>query len=140
MSSPELGKSLRTTVSYLLIVAVLACPYLCLGEASGAPVASCKADHCRCPHNGDRSGREAPQSPADESGDCLCYGAIVDGLRSVDLDYSPAVAVTWLDGDSLLSPIGTSLALGAISFEQPHQFPPLSSGRDVCALTCALLF
>jgi hypothetical protein len=32
----------------------------------------------------------------------------------------------------------THLSLTAVSFESPHQFPPFSSGRDVCALTCTL--
>jgi hypothetical protein len=67
--------------------------------------------------------------------DCLCHGAIFDGSRTDDNESLSPPVINWvLD---VASPF-TNLSLAAVSFEPPHQFPPFSTGRDVCALTCTL--
>jgi len=67
--------------------------------------------------------------------DCLCHGAIFDGSRIADEEWTSSPAINWL---LEVAPSSTNLSLAAVSFEPPHQFPPFSTGRDVCALTCTL--
>ena len=127
----------RFTTSYLLITLVLNCPYLCLGEAVGATGAAFQPGGCSCGEHNNPSGGETPQPSDENEPDCLCQGAIIDCVRSVELDSSLSLAIDWLIDDAILS--STTLTLADTSSEPPHHFPPFSIGRDVCVLTCALL-
>lgn len=127
---------LRIATSYILIVIVLTSPPLCLGEAASAMGARNDAGGCSCASHRDHSSGENPE-PSDESEpDCLCQGAIVD-VRGTELDLPATIVVDWLISDIDLS--STALSLSETSSGPPHQFPPLSTGRDVCILSCALL-
>ncbi len=58
-------------------------------------------------------------------------------VRVTELDLPGTSVADWLINDVDLS--STALSLSETSSGPPHQFPPLSTGRDVCMLTCALL-
>ena len=126
---------MQTAVSKLLIALVLICPYLCLDEAVGAVVASYPTSSCCCHDQEESSGDKTPESPNDSDSDCLCHGAIFDGSRVSDDELMSSPAFNWLFE---VTSAPTNLSLADVSFEPPHQFPPFSSGRDVCMLTCTL--
>lgn len=128
---------LRITTSYLLICIVLISPQLCLGESASAIGVPCAAGGCSCGEHPGHSSDETPRPSDENEPDCLCRGAIVDGARSTESDWSLQLAVDWLIDDAILSTAALSLADSCS--EPPHQFPPFSTGRDVCVLTCALL-
>jgi hypothetical protein len=68
----------------------------------------------------------------------MCHGAIADGgVRAIDLEMSMPLAVSWFFTDTVCN--STSSTVSYLIFETPHHFPPFSTGRDVCALTCAFL-
>lgn len=131
----SLGLMLRPATTHLLIALVLICPYLCLGEAVGGLVAPCQTHVCSCNQQEDSSSDKTPESPNDSDPDCLCHGAIFDASRSADDELASSVAMCWL---LEVASAPTNLSLAAVSFESPHQFPPFSTGRDVCMLTCTL--
>ncbi|HUG67145.1 MAG TPA: hypothetical protein VMM76_05315 [Pirellulaceae bacterium] len=125
----------KTSIAHLLIAIVLICPYLCLGGETGSESASRVTVGCTCcSDHPEQPGGETPRSPADQDTDCLCHGAIFDGSRTDDSELSRPTINWVLDVASTF----TNLSLAAVSFEPPHQFPPFSTGRDVCALTCTL--
>ena len=122
-------------IAHLIIAVVLACPYLCMGHVFGSTSTICETG-CGCSHT---QPQENPTEPAEHAHDCLCQGAVVDGeLRSVDFEFSAPLSI-----DCLVADVAFSIPKGAmysnIGFESPHSFPPFSTGRDVCALTCTLL-
>jgi len=124
-------------LAYLLIVVVLRCPYCCLGEAAGAPVAHSPTDGCSYSLEHDSSDGHTPSLPCNCDHDCFCHGAIVDCLRLAELDGPTSLSAHWLcKGEELFS---TNLAWATPSFEPFHHFPSRSTGRDVCALKRALL-
>ena len=128
----------KASVAYLLIATVMVCPYLCLGEDAEAVDACATQVRCSCsdePANGDKV---PPESPDDEGRDCLCQGAI----EAVKADDSSCCA------DELLlcrmSPLELDLSrpsYACSTLESGHSvhFPPLSSGREICALVNARL-
>jgi hypothetical protein len=126
---------LRTTTSHLLIATLLICPYLCLGEAAGAIGASHHKGGCSCTRHADQSSRETPQPCDENEPDCLCHGAIIGGVRSAELEISAVLSINWLVDDTHLSSIKISSADACF---EPH-FPPHSTGREICMLTCVLL-
>ncbi|REJ65704.1 MAG: hypothetical protein DWQ31_17355 [Planctomycetota bacterium] len=128
---------LRIATSHLLFAIVLMSPYLCLGEAAGAISAPHQGGGCSCAKHNHESGGETPQPSDENEPDCLCRGAIMDGVRSTELDSSMPLTVVWLIDDAVLAP--TAISLADTSSEPPHQFPPFSTGWDICVLTCALL-
>jgi len=70
----------------------------------------------------------------------MCRGASIDSLRTAEVGFSSPLTINRLfEGASLSATNFSFLSLAAIAFESPCQFPPLSSGRDVCVLTCTLL-
>lgn len=126
---------LRPATTLLLITLVLICPYMCLGEAVGQAVAPCQTSTCRCNDQEESSNDKTPESPSDSDSDCLCHGAIFDGSRIADDELVSSPAINWL---LVVASSPTNLSSAAVAFESPHQFPPFSSGRDVCMLTCTL--
>ena len=128
---------LRFLTSYLLIAIVLICPQICLGGITGSTGTSCRAGGCCCTDHDDPSGEQTPQRSDESTPDCLCRGAIMDGVRMTELDSATPLAIGWLFDDAILSSIAHSWAV--TSSEPPDRFPRLSTGRDICVLTCALL-
>ena len=126
---------IRTSVTCLLIAVVLTCPYFCLGEAVGEVLAP--GYGCGCFHNQCQPSDKTPDAPSQNDSDCFCQGAISDGVRSVEFDLELSLHVDWIDGTMLTA--ATPASFVDASAEPPHHFPPFSTGRDVCALTCALL-
>ncbi len=122
-------------IAHLIIAVVLACPYFCMGHVSGSTSAICETG-CGCSHS---QSQENPGEPVDHAPDCLCQGAVVDGeVRSADFEFSVPLSVNWLVTD--ITFLGPRCSVpSCIAFESPHSFPPFSSGRDVCALTCTFL-
>ena len=128
---------LHRITPYWLITLLLACPFFCMGNAFGACFMSCHADSCCCTQDTGQSGEEAPPSPSGNDSDCLCHGAVMGGRSTTQTDCSMCLTNRWLmDGPVLFS---SDLSLTAVSLEPPHQFPPFSMGRDLCALTGVLL-
>ena len=122
-------------IAYLIVAAVLACPYVCMAHASGSTSAICESG-CGCSHS---QPRENPGEPADHTPDCLCQGAVVDGeVRAADFEFTVPLSVNWLVADIVILSSRCSVS-SRIAFESQHSFPPFSSGRDVCALTCSFL-
>ena len=126
---------IRLATTYLLIAVVLICPYMCLGESVLGAVAHCQQNACCCDDEENSSGDQTPESPNERDEDCLCHGAIFDASRSADDELTSPTTMQWL---LEVASAPTNLSLAAVSFEPPHQFPPFSTGRDVCALTCTL--
>ncbi len=121
-------------ITHLLITVVLACPYLCLGEARDSVGSTCTSG-CGCSQNPPAD--ESPE-PSDDDPDCLCHGAVVDAdVRIANLDLVTPLTLSWLVANSTMG--STSTVLARFDFEQPLHFPPFSTGRDVCALTCTRL-
>lgn len=122
-------------IAHLIIVVVLACPYFCMGHVAGSTSAICESG-CGCSHG---QSQDSPGEPADPAPDCLCQGAVVDGeVRSTDIELSVPHSVNGLACDIAL--VGRTCSVSSrIAFESPHSFPPFSTGRDVCALTCTFL-
>ena len=127
---------IRLATTYLLIAVVLACPYQCLGEPVREASAPGQKSTCCCDDQHHSPGEETPQSPNECDEHCLCQGAIFDGSRMADDDLISSIAMQCVL--EFTSP-AIQPSLVALSFESPHQFPPFSTGRDVCALTCTLL-
>jgi hypothetical protein len=126
---------IRLATTYLLMAVVLICPYMCLGEAVHGAVAPCQKAACCGEDQDDSSSDRMPESPTERDKDCLCHGAIFDASRSADDELTWPATMQWL---LEVASTPTNLSLAAVSFELPHQFPPFSTGRDVCALTCTL--
>lgn len=135
----------RVFISLLMLVQVLACPFLDCGECRGACAARCVAadeacdDCCKsesavCEHETDPCDDPVcPDNPGPLG--CLCGGAV-----QTDVVDCPDLLA---GGEHLALPNVTlsenSLRLVAMSAELsiegcPH-FPPLITGTSVCALT-----
>ncbi|MCA9247578.1 MAG: hypothetical protein KDA42_10695 [Planctomycetales bacterium] len=122
--------------THLSIAIVLVCPYLCLGSAEGCSTADVQKDKCCCHCDSREANDDAPPTPRDSGPDCLCHGAVIDGAK-IELQ-------TFADDSALVATLylPTSMFVEAQSVAvSPHpcHFPPGSSGRDLCALNCALL-
>lgn len=129
----------RAILIHSLVLLILACPYLCLAELVAAvserAESSC-CGQCRC---GDESSRSAPgnEDSNRDAGNCFCHGAIMDGSRNVAVPADGAPL-----GVPLLA-VNPGVLCGALPAAPRDpaacHFPPCSSGRDICALVCALL-
>lgn len=126
---------IRLATNYLLIAVVLTCPYQCLGEEVHETTAPGQRSTCCCGDQDQSTGDETPQAPNERDEDCLCRGAIFDASRVADDDLNTPMA---MPGTLEVTSPANQPSLAALSFESPHQFPPFSTGRDVCALTCTL--
>jgi len=123
---------IRLATNNLLILVVLICPYQCLGESVLGALEPHQEVACCCGEQQDASNDQAPALPHDCDEDCLCRGAICDASRTTDHELAATAVVLWTEASAMdLSRVGVCL-------ESPHQFPPFSTGRDVCALTCTL--
>ncbi len=134
---------LRFATSILLCQIVIVCPYLCLGEltlVSGEttvnPCGCCASQGTRDTKgaNGEQKRGQTPLPANGNDSDCLCKGAIMDVVRSVDFEPGTPLTVDWITDDSANS--SDSISMAETSSQPPHSFPPLSTGRDICALIC----
>jgi len=132
-----LEDTLHATLTHLLIFVVLSCPFLCRGVESSVSAPTCESHCCKCSETKSPADDQTPSPTNGSDSDCFCQGAIFDGRRPVDIDEAAPPVIARLFYDSVL-PIDAIAVVGH-SFESPHQFPPLSTGRDVCTLKCALL-
>lgn len=127
---------LRSCVTQLLVVLVVICPYFCLGEAAEVPGAQSVSSTCCCKRGPTDGDHESPHPQDRDESDCLCHGAIADGVKVEAAECDTELFVTDLldlSSDVVRSQPSYDLLLGVC------HFPPFSTGRDVCALTCALL-
>jgi hypothetical protein len=123
----------RATVTYLLIATVLICPYLCLGEDTEAADAHSLAVGCSCCHVPLGQDNEAPESPEDGDQDCLCHGAIeADKVEAPDCG-ADALSHFWFSTPDFGLSFPSS-ACGTLDARHSVHFPPLCSGREICAL------
>ena len=130
--------TMRKNTPQLLIAILLACPYFCLGEMAGGMNALHDSCCYSCSGHPSPSSGETPDSPDESQPDCLCHGAITGGARTTQVDFMAPLTISgWLLDAASSASAGPSWA--TLSFKLPHQFLPFSTGRDVCALTGALL-
>lgn len=123
----------RATVTHLLIATVLICPYLCLGELTES-VSCAQAVGCSCCHDPLGQDNDAPESPEDGDQDCLCHGAIAAvKVESPETSASESSFAGTLALDLDRSVLSGSGLLSLDSRRSVH-FPPLCSGREICAL------
>ncbi len=139
----------RVFISLLMLVQVLACPFLDCGECRGACAARCVVaddacdDCCTSESDSEMAACEHETDPCDDPVcpdnpgplGCLCGGAVqTDIVDCPDLlaggEYLALPGITLSE---------TALRLVAMSAELsiegcPH-FPPLITGTSVCALT-----
>ena len=126
---------IRLATIYLLIVVLLSCPYQCLGKIVREGRAPCQKSAMCCRDQDQSPDDKTPPSPNERGDNCLCHGAVFDGSWMADDELTSPVVMHWvLEVTSPTIP----RSLVAVSFESPQQFPPFSTGRDVCALTCTL--
>ena len=132
---------------FLLIVCLLWCPMRCLGALSKECAQVSQKNAYSCCRHCDEQQRPTtpfgddrqPDNPADDCGcgSCLCHGAVVAGVTIdvVDSDvFSYVTPLLKVDARAHFS-----LLLTASHSQHPCHFPPLASGREICALTCVLL-
>jgi hypothetical protein len=128
---------MQAATACFLIAVVLLCPYCCLGEKAGSGVSHTSAIGCCCCGERGDSDNDAPQRPEEGDSDCLCRGAIFEGVRVEALDDSASLIVTPVVIAEADAP--SVSVTGNVDFPCACHFPPLSTGRDLCALCCALL-
>jgi len=116
------GGPVRTFVSLLLVVMLVACPQLCRAESL-----ACCADRCEETGAPDDDSR-APVAPASEAVSCICAGALKDSGR---LSHTPDGSQGFAhDAHSLpATPFGPDTAataeLAAVCREVTSEFPDL---------------
>jgi hypothetical protein len=129
--------AMRSVVTYLLIVVLLACPAFCLGEAvhTCAPPEMRSCCHaCGCESSPQK---EAPTAPREQDADCICNGAVV-GVAKVD---GPQIA------SGQLPPLDISFTPTSVcGIDQTTRLRicdardlPSDSGRNLRALICVRL-
>ncbi len=131
--------STRISIVTLLSAVLLGCPFICLGEAVGTSCGEFAC--CDCQDQEPAPGAcPMPDGPVEDEPDCLCRGAIAgaDGPSIVsDLENE----VRFIEDIDVLLAGAHSVVnrfVESLPFRASH-FPPLSSGRDICALISARL-
>jgi hypothetical protein len=124
----------RTVVASLLAATMFLCPYGCLGRLVGQASAACGDECCCCGECPTPVGGDKPDQREDQRSDCLCHGAITDGAK-VDghLDAESGLLAVTIDVTHQAGAISPSEEL-SVSCEHARHFPPLVSGRQICAL------
>ena len=129
----------RISIVMLLSAVLLGCPFICLGEGAGTSCADVACCDCQDQEPA-RNESPTPDGPVEDESDCLCHGAIAgaDG-PSIVSDLENEVRFVE-DVDDLLAGAHSVVnrAVESLPFRASH-FPPLSSGRDICALINARL-
>jgi hypothetical protein len=134
----------RTAIVHVLVVILLACPFICLsGAAAGRHVAPSlqKQPGCSCCSQSTPSkGKNDPGKPSSrqEGGTCLCHGAVMD-RHVVMPDANHEIITSIVLDDIHLAP--QPLAFGC-NFFTDHiacHFPVAESGKEVRALIASFL-
>ena len=131
--------STRISIVTLLSAVLLGCPFICLGEAVGTSCAEIACCDCQ-DQEPVRNECPTPDGPVEDESDCLCRGAIagangpsiVSDLEN-EVRFVERIDVLLAGAHSVVNRSVESLPFRA------SQFPPLSSGRDICALINARL-
>ncbi len=132
-------------IPVLMALLVLICPFQCaegcwLHACAGADAAACGSDaDCDCACDREQ------QLPCNDGGDnsqdadCFCNGAVVsDGTKCPELDVDRGFnALAVMNGAITRQFAGTSR--GDSDPLRGCHFPPLASGRDICALVGSYL-
>ena len=143
---------LRFLAVHAIVLLVIACPVLCFGEseiarndARGAAIESrgdapprecCGACGSSQRDSSSESEQNRSRRPQQESSHCLCKGAVAVEHADADaLDAEPA-GWKWATLEAAPAPHYSALSLLA---HTPRHFPPLATGRSICALTQTLL-
>lgn len=134
-----------TATVHLLAAVLLACPYLCLSNASvvsaksfmhPSPLRGCDC----CSHSAPQDSKDCPSQPDSRqgSGTCLCHGAVMD--RHVEMPNPDHAVVTCLPLDAMVL-VGEPFGLddGFATERAACHFPTAQSGREVRALIESLL-
>ncbi len=131
--------SARITVVTLLTAALLGCPFICLGEGAGTPCPDVACCDCQ-DQEPVRNECPTPDGPVEDESDCLCRGAIAgaDGPRVVSNLENEVRFVEDVDDSLAGAHSVVNRFVESLPFRASH-FPPLSSGRDICALINARL-
>lgn len=132
---------MQVTRVTLLIACVLLCPMRCMGamgtpERADRPQAS-QERTCSCCSHSEQQPAPSRKSQHCGCGSCLCHGAMVDVVDIDPLDlgnFSYVTPLLEMDGVSQWRQESTASRL-----RRPCHFPPLATGRDLCALTSTLL-
>jgi hypothetical protein len=138
---------------HAIILLVIACPVLCFGEsamargdAGGATSAADRDDSpseccgaCRTSRQHESSSESEQNrspSPQPESSHCLCKGAVAAGDADSDAPDADGAGWEWAALDAAPGPHHAARRLLS---HTPRHFPPLATGRSLCALTQTLL-
>ena len=133
---------LRIAIVISLIANVLTCPYFCMGQigAGGSPCSELRTCSCcskSCSSRPSGRDQDTPKVPRESGGNCLCHGAIIDGVKPSEYEIAGAD-----HSFALLAPQNEILGCSPLSQHSQlffSQFSPLCSGRELCTLICALL-
>jgi hypothetical protein len=123
-------------ITHFLIGIVLVCPYFCLGEEVNGDVLRAPGESCRGQCETCDSEHETPSSPAECDPDCLCHGAVLDHAKietPTSGDKLVVIAILCVLVDTFVD------SRPSVASPRGCHFPSGSTGRDVCALKCALL-
>ena len=140
--------SVRVFLTLLMLAQAMACPFLHCGECQGAcafdSVDSVQTDSNCCETeshpshhlDGGRERSEEPQCPDHgKCVDCLCGGAIrAEHVKCPDM-IGDSLCLVLPDGFYSATRLACSTDAAHLACAGPVHFPPLVSGRRVCALT-----
>lgn len=123
----------RVLASQLLIGITILCPYLCAkpvaSQEGGTTVSICC---CHCSQASDEDSRDPCET--DEGCGCLCRGAVLGDVESVDPDFAFDSLVMLLPTEYFSSAGMTGGARTPSILDSLYE-----SGREICARTSLLL-
>ena len=132
---------LRGLTTWLLVAVLLGCPYVCILQLALPMSMSDSLCSCGSCHGLDHS--EFLEPPPSDSGSsegqtpCLCKGAVLECSEKL-IDIGREAARSSFFEDALLAlsrrPASSAINDGRCFLAHASHFPPLSSGRDICAL------
>lgn len=131
----------RAFANYGLIALLLACPYFCFGKPSEADArcaVACNSCCNKAPQKDEGNphpwkGSEGPEQGHD--GDCLCRGAVVEGLKADAL----RIAGGELARGAWVTVEDVALLSRCAAPSDPLCYPSSSLGRQVCILYAHLV-
>lgn len=141
---PAIGgtMALRTATIYVLVAALLGCPFPCLAQAAAGLSASAKSSFgCDCCSRSARSPAKQCPGKSDShqgSGTCLCHGAVAD-RHVVPADPGHEVVTFVSLPTSMLIRVPSLAERGLLTQWAACHFPAVDSGRQLRALIASLL-
>ena len=124
---------MRILLIYLLIAALLICPYECAvklatAQLPGNDTNSACCERCRAQHAAEPTepNHERLPTPSEDGRSCLCEGAVFDATARSPLELS-LQSVLWIEArNSAQTP---THGLSVTSFDRDHLLLPESFGR-----------